>query len=126
MAVADQPDLFTTFADADLTAPREGMVAKNPTATSARAARRVEPKTGTQRGKVLTALVEHGGLTDLELAEKLGLLENSVRPRRTELCTGQYARDSGRVREHRGSQWVVWEATDAGRAWWTRNVSNAA
>jgi hypothetical protein len=112
--------------DAEVTGNGEGMVRADPAITSARAARNVEPNTGNQRGRILTALVEHGGLTDLELAVKLGMLDNSVRPRRTELVAGGYAEDSGRVREHRGSEWIVWTATEAGRAWWSRNVGSAA
>ncbi|EHR62650.1 helix-turn-helix domain-containing protein [Saccharomonospora cyanea] len=112
--------------DTEVRATTEGKTTANPRATSARAARNIAPKTGTQRARVLAAVVRHGGLTDLELAEQLGLLENSVRPRRTELVTGGYVVDSGRTRTHRGTEWVVWEATDAGKAWFADQLGGAA
>jgi hypothetical protein len=102
----------------EVTQAREGKVARNPRATSAKAARNIAPKAGTQRGRVLAAIAEHGGLTDFELAERLGMLDNSIRPRRAELLDACLVRDAGRVRQHRGHWWVVWEATEAGLGWY--------
>lgn len=112
--------------DAEVRATTEGKVSTDPKATSARAARDIAPKAGSQRARILSALAEHGGLTDLEIAGQLGLLDNSVRPRRTELVSGGYVVDSGRTRTHRGREWVVWEATEEGRAWWRSQIGGAA
>lgn len=110
------------LAAAEVTAPREGKVAANPRPTSARAARNVQPRTGTQRGRILVDIVEHGGATDHELETRLGMLASSVRPRRGELLADGYVRDSGRIRQHQGSDWTVWEPTDAGRAWFSTHT----
>ncbi|NIJ10610.1 hypothetical protein FHU38_000954 [Saccharomonospora amisosensis] len=112
--------------DAEVRAAGEGKVAADPRPTSAQAARTIAPRVGTQRARILAAIVEYGGLTDHELAERLGMLDNSVRPRRTELVSGGFAADSGRVRTHRGTAWVVWEATEEGRAWWRSLLGGAA
>jgi hypothetical protein len=104
--------------DAVVRESREGRVVANPRSTSAKAARDIAPKVGSQRARILAAVVEHGGLTDHELSERLELLDNSVRPRRSELIEGGYLQDSGRVRQHRGSQWSIWEATESGYAWY--------
>lgn len=58
--------------------------------TSAAAARKVLPKTGTQRRQILDAIVDayvrgFHGATDVELQRHLRLGANSVRPRRREL-----------------------------------------
>jgi hypothetical protein len=112
--------------DAEVTANAEGKVTANPSTTSARAARNVEPRTGTQRARILTWIVEHPGATDYQLSVGLGLLDNSVRPRRGELVEAGYVRDSGRVLEHYGSPWTVWEATVEGGAWYLRATGGAA
>lgn len=106
--------------DADVAGNREGLVTRDPEVTSAKAARRVTPRTGSQRAKILAAIVENGGLTDLELSSKLAILDNSVRPRRAELLADGYVENSGATRRHRGSEWVVWSATDEGSAWYAR------
>ncbi|MEV6879567.1 hypothetical protein [Amycolatopsis sp. NPDC051128] len=112
--------------DAQVTADAEGKVSADPAATSARAARLVEPRTGNQRGAILRFIVEGNGSTDFEIARDLRILPNSVRPRRGELAEAGYVVDSGRIRRHRGSDWVVWEATDEGRAWHRRAFGGAA
>jgi hypothetical protein len=55
--------------------------------TSAAAAEQALPRSSTQRGRVYEAVRDAGpdGLTDQQLAGKLCLAENSVRPRRLEL-----------------------------------------
>ncbi|WP_336156665.1 hypothetical protein [Amycolatopsis sp. VC5-11] len=112
---------------AEVTADAEGKVAADPALTSARAARLVEPRTGNQRGRILTFIVESGaGSTDYEIERDLRIMGNSVRPRRLELVEGGYLADSGKTRQHRGSEWVVWSATDAGRAWYARTQGGAA
>lgn len=117
---------MTALRDAEVTANAEGKVRAEPSMTSARAARNVEPRTGTQRAAVLIDIVEHDGATDLDIARRLSMLDSSVRPRRGELVEGGYVADSGRIREHRGSTWVVWQATTDGRAWYVRNTSGGA
>jgi hypothetical protein len=109
--------------DAGVSENREGMVQANPAMTSASAARLVEPRSGTQRARLLAYVVEApSGATGYEGERNLGLLGNSLRPRRIELATDGYVTDSGRTRRHRGSDWVVWEATDEARAWYARTI----
>ncbi|MGW4129471.1 hypothetical protein [Amycolatopsis japonica] len=113
--------------DAEVTANAEGRVSAEPPATSARAARLVEPRTGSQRARILRYVVEApNGVTDYEISRDLQLLPNSVRPRRGELADGGYVVDSGRTRRHRGSDWAVWEATDEAHAWFRRRIGGAA
>lgn len=124
---AEQREAATARLMAEVTENAEGKVAADPTLTSARAARLVEPRTGNQRGRILAFIVESGaGSTDYEVERDLRIMGNSVRPRRLELCEGGYIADSGKTRRHRGSEWVVWSATDAGRAWYTRTRGGAA
>ncbi|MTD55694.1 hypothetical protein [Amycolatopsis pithecellobii] len=99
---------------------REGMVSRNPADTSAKAASRVEPRTGSQRARVLALICECGGATDFELSMRLRLLASSVRPRRVELIKFGYVVDSGETRKHRGSHWKIWRATPEGLAWYRR------
>jgi hypothetical protein len=92
-----------------------------PRHTQTAAAATAVPRSGTQRAKVLEVIRGAGqaGLTDKEIAVKLGLAENSVRPRRLELSTpgedGQPALvvDSGERRETAGgSLAIVWRASE--------------
>lgn len=78
--------------------------------TSADAALAVEPKTGTQRARVLRALRKHGPMTDPELVIWLNMGPNTERPRRVELVTGGLVRDSGERRTHHGRDHIAWEA----------------
>jgi hypothetical protein len=119
----DQQRAMAAIRDAEVTANTEGKVTADPAATSAKAARLVEPRTGTQRAKILTWLVEHNGATDYQLSVSLGLLDSSTRPRRGELVAAGYVRDSGIVREHYGSPWSLWEATPSGHDWYIRSSS---
>lgn len=82
--------------------------------TSAAAARKVLPKTGTQRRQILDAIVDayvrgFHGATDVELQRHLRLGANSVRPRRRELVQLGLVRESGRERKHEGNAHTVWE-----------------
>jgi hypothetical protein len=123
----EQERRTTAARDAQVTEATEGKVARDPAATSARAARSVEPRTGTQRGRVLSQMCASGGATDFELVRHLGLLDSSVRPRRGELVDGGYVADSGRTRECRGSDWTVWQATEDGLSWHRRQqIAGAA
>jgi hypothetical protein len=133
--VNDEPTLFDHFEqqrrtlaarDAQVTEATEGKVTRDPAATSARAARNVEPRTGTQRGRVLAHICEHGGSTDYELTHQLGLLDSSCRPRRGELVDAGYVVDSGRTRQHQGSDWTIWTPTDSGLAWFHRQQIGGA
>ena len=78
-------DRMAAVRDAQVAESREGKVKREPTATSARAARKVALKSGTQRARVLAYLVENNGATDHEIGRDLAMGSNSVRPRRIEL-----------------------------------------
>jgi hypothetical protein len=55
-----------------------------------------------------------GGLTDQEIATRLGLAENSVRPRRLELADAGPIADSGERRETAGGNpAIVWHANES-------------
>lgn len=106
--------------DAQVTENREGKLRANASATSARAARNIIPKMGSQRGRVLSYIASNNGATDHQISRALGILDSSVRPRRGELLEDGYVIDTGRVREHRGSEWTVWMPTDLGMDWYLR------
>lgn len=82
--------------------------------TSAASSAAVEPRTGTQRWRVLHAVGAVAtdpravGLTDVEIQDATGLPANSLRPRRGELVDGGWLEDSGRTRTHHGNEHVVW------------------
>ena len=89
--------------------------------TSQAAAMKLLPRSGTQRRRVLDALVDahqrgYGGATDPEVARLLELGGNSVRPRRGELVEMGLVEDSGRVRRHEGNDHAVWRPTGAALA----------
>lgn len=128
-----EPTLFDAFEEliakarhAQVTEPTEGKVTRNPARTSAQAARRVMPRTGTQRARVLAYIVESGDATDFEIARDVELSSNSVRPRRGELIEGGFLEDSGKTRQHQGSKWTVWRPTADGHAWYRRHIGGAA
>lgn len=82
--------------------------------TSAAAAASVEPRTGSQRHRILSAVAQVArdpalvGLTDVELGAATGIRPNSLRPRRGELVDGGWLEDSGRTRVHHGNEHTVW------------------
>lgn len=82
----------------------------------------VWPKTGTQRARILDALVrgerDHGrGWTDDDLILRTGMPHQSVGPRRGELVAGGWIEDSGLRRPTRsGAPAIVWELTAKARA----------
>ena len=80
-------------------------------ATSRAAAKAIEPRTGTDRARVLAYLRGCGdaGATDEEIQTRLPMAANTERPRRVELKG--LIKDSGRTRvTASGQQAVVWVA----------------
>jgi hypothetical protein len=96
--------------------------------TSGQAAVANYPRSGTQRAKVLVAIAfcsvldenlrARGfrfGATDDEIANAVGLVGNSVRPRRIELVRDGLVEDSGKRRSsNMGHPAVVWTLTEEG------------
>lgn len=85
------------------------------------AALRVQPRSGSQRAKVLAELMEWEGLgytgrTDVQLQTGLKMSPNTERPRRVELVRGGWVKDSGERVKHAGRSHVVWSVTDKARA----------
>lgn len=78
----------------------EGLVSRHHGATAHLAAALVMPHTGTQRKRVLVAIWragEHGATRD-ELAARLGMSPNTVRPRVRELVEHGWVEPNGRTR----------------------------
>jgi hypothetical protein len=94
--------------------PSPGQRARTAQRTSAAAAAAVEPRTGTQRRRILDAVWAVArdprmvGMTDVELGAATGISPNSLRPRRKELVDGGWLEDSGRTRIHHGNEHIVW------------------
>jgi len=89
--------------------------------TSKAAGRRAIPNMTGQRKRIRNLLAERypGGLTDEEIAVRLDMSPNSVRPRRVELMRMSAVCDSGLTRKtDSGSKAVVWCLT--GREYYTR------
>lgn len=79
--------------------------------TSVAAAESVRPTRMSRQARVL-ACIQESPKTDQEVAEALGLPENSVRPRRVELEQQQLVRESGKTRQTAsGRRAIVWEST---------------
>ena len=72
----------------------------------------MEPRTGTQRGRILELLRNsEQGLTDEAMQDLLGMNPNSQRPRRNELVAEGWVVDSGERRSTKGkSNAIVWVA----------------
>jgi hypothetical protein len=89
--------------------------AQRHSATSTRAAGKIEPQADTLRRVVLEAIAESGGgLTDEEGIATTGIQPNTYRPRRVELSRMGWIRDSGRTRQTQsGRDAVVWEVEGA-------------
>lgn len=78
--------------------------------TSRAAALRALPRSGTQRARVLNLLRNAGPMTDEEMQKALALSPNAQRPRRVELVSGGWVRDSGLRRPTvMGGPSIVWE-----------------
>lgn len=85
--------------------------------TSAEAALKAYPKSGTQRGRVLAFLAEHGPASDDVIQAVLGMSPNTERPRRRELVQGGWVEDSGETHKLgvTGNQAIAWQVTEEGR-----------
>lgn len=99
----------------DVSEDRPGPSHHNAPETSAQAALANAPRSGTQRARVLAALVRYGGMTDDDIGTLLNLSGNAVRPRRGELVAAGFVKDSGdRMPSDMGNPAVVWVATERG------------
>jgi hypothetical protein len=98
------------------------VVSKNPQVTSAAAAKRAFPKSGTQRHDVFCFIARRGGATDEEIQMGMGISPNSERPRRGELVEDGFIEDSGRTRQQAttGNEAIVWVLTAKGQAEWDK------
>lgn len=77
-----------------------GLFSQQDRETQKRAAFAATPRTGTTRRAVYDAIASAGarGMTDHEIAEATGLTYSSLGPRRRELISGGWVRDSGKTR----------------------------
>jgi len=102
--------------DPGATGPGAACTGASPTSKAAALA--AEPRTGSNRRRVLDAVAAVArdprtvGLTDVEIQRATGLNPNSARPRRRELVMGGWLEDSGRTREHHGREHAVWVLTE--------------
>lgn len=120
-ALAGLPEIAAPTAAGSLERARANYVRPGKTHTSHAAARNALPKSGTQRRRILDALLDAhkltgGGATDPELSRHLSIEMNSVRPRRGELVEMLLVEDSGRTRTHNGSEHTVWRCTNTALA----------
>ena len=114
-----QPTLFDPGLP-DPTRP-DAQLAANPQPTSVKAALAVFPKSGTQRYRILAAVVaaDGAGLTDAQIQAKTGISESSERPRRGELVEGGWLEDTGVTREYGGhGEAIVWALTEKAEKTW--------
>lgn len=100
-----------TYEQDSLFAPAPGIVGHAHPETSHIAASEVEPRTGTQRRRVLDYLREVGefGATDSEIQAALRMDGNTERPRRIELVAAGRVVDSQKRRVVDGRPAIVWE-----------------
>lgn len=82
-------DLLSVFGQ-DITNPREGKSASGAPETSQAAARAIRTRSGSQRHRVLAALIAWPELADWQIQSRLNLAANSERPRRLELVEAGY------------------------------------
>jgi hypothetical protein len=85
-----------------------------PRDTEQTAAQAALPRSGMQRARVLEAIKGAGpaGMTDQEVATRLGLAENSVRPRRLKFADAGLIENSGeRPATSGGNPAIVWRGT---------------
>lgn len=102
-------------------ADREGARHRLAGDTERASARRIVPRSGTWRRRVLDDIggSGEGGRTDWEIHGALGGLLYTIAPRRNELLNDGWVCDSGRRRAtESGSPAVVWVLSDRGRAEW--------
>ncbi len=88
----------------------------DPPETSHMAAARVWPKTGTQRAKILKFLYDlwPGAATDERMQDMLGVHGSSQRPRRGELVTLGWVKDTGHTEPtHGGDPAILWQYVPA-------------
>jgi hypothetical protein len=109
------PDLFPQWFQMvnTIAEPAPPYQAHSPTSRAAAAA--ILPHAGTERSRVLAYIRGHGtiGATDDECQVMLGMNPSTQRPRRIELWTQGWIKDSGFKRATRsGRKAVVWVATD--------------
>jgi predicted ArsR family transcriptional regulator len=99
----------------DLLAPAV-KVRRDAASTSAAAAERHRPRSGTARHRVLHALATaRDGATDEEVAAHLRMSPNTERPRRVELVEAGWVEATERTRPTVcGAAAVVWTVTPAG------------
>jgi len=92
--VSDEPPLWNPGED------HEGLARRDHQATAKLAATLVMPYSGTQRKRVLNAVWRAGiaGATRDEIAERLGMSPNTVRPRVVELVEHGWIEPDGRTR----------------------------
>ena len=69
----------------------------------------IKPDVPTLRQRVFAFIVRHGGATDEEMQNTLGMRANTQRPRRRELVQQGMVRDSGKTRKTQsGREAIVW------------------
>lgn len=116
----DYPEIASAGADVDgLLAAGAGSSRHTDPRVSAKAARDVAPRTGTQRGRLLLEICKAGdeGLISEEAAELAGVeFARSSGPRLAELKAGGWIRTEGSRVGSLGSEQEILIATDKGRA----------
>jgi hypothetical protein len=105
-------DALDAYAEAAV-GDRPGQVRTDADETSRAAAAAIVVKSGSQRGEILKELAK-GDRTDYELQVKLGIDQNSERPRRGELVRSGYVQATEQTRRHRDADFRVWAITDLG------------
>jgi hypothetical protein len=92
---------------------KKGLPYQGHSITSQMAAHSVENTAATQRQEVLLFIQARGaqGATDEEIRDTMGIIMNSVLPRRGELVKMGSVVDSGEVRKTKQNRWAtVWKA----------------
>jgi hypothetical protein len=105
----------------DPTENRPGLARADGNDTMRDAAKRVEPRSGSQRARVLELAMIRGelGVTDDEIEQVLDLAHQTASARRNELVADGYLTDSGiRRKTRRYADAAVWVATPLAHAWW--------
>lgn len=108
-------------ADSQVTENSDGRTRRDDPETSHRAAIRL--RSGTVRAAVLRLLVERGPMADVQITRALRAQGSGPRTRRSELVELGYVEATDRVIKVNGHQHIVWQATQAGRDWVSRNTT---